>query len=144
MDETKRQLLAQGIPESRILIVSGAIQDFETQKALIENTVAKFGRLDVLVNNAGTGAAQGHDPQSMESFDMVMSVNVRAPYSLIQLATDELEKTKGNIVNVSSDLSTLVFPNSIPYSISKQALDHLTRNFADTLASKGIRVNAVK
>jgi NAD(P)-dependent dehydrogenase (short-subunit alcohol dehydrogenase family) len=99
--------------------------------------------LDVLVNNAGCPTKPGIDQNSLETFDFVFEVNVRAVYRLIQIAVPHLEKTKGSIVNLSSGLSQKPSPLMIPYSITKAAINHLTRNFASALASKGIRVNAV-
>uniref|UniRef100_A0AC34QH48 Uncharacterized protein n=1 Tax=Panagrolaimus sp. JU765 TaxID=591449 RepID=A0AC34QH48_9BILA len=81
------------------------------------------------------------DGNSLESFDLVFAVNVRAVYRLIQLAAPYLEKTKGNVVNVGSGLSEKTHPVYMPYSISKAAVNHLTRNFANSLSPKGIRVN---
>uniref|UniRef100_A0AC34G0V2 Uncharacterized protein n=1 Tax=Panagrolaimus sp. ES5 TaxID=591445 RepID=A0AC34G0V2_9BILA len=114
-----------------------------THDRLIDETVKRFGRLDILINNAAIPGKAGSDPNSMEGYDAIMNVNVRAIYRLIQLATPHLEKTKGSIVNITSDLSERPMPRSMPYSISKAALNHLTRNFARSLAEKNIRVNAV-
>ena len=85
----------------------------------------------------------GTDGNSLESFDLVFAINVRAVYRLTQLATPHLEKTKGSVVNISSGISEKVAPSVTPYSVSKAAVNHLTRNFASALAPKGIRVNAL-
>ena len=143
LEEVHCTIASSGVPESKLLVVSGAIQDDKVQDKLINETIKKFGRLDVLVNNAGVSMKSGADGNSLESFDLVFAINVRAVYRLIQLATPHLEKTKGSIVNISSGLSEKTYPRAMPYSISKAAINHLTRNFASVLASKGIRVNAL-
>uniref|UniRef100_A0AC35FHG7 Uncharacterized protein n=1 Tax=Panagrolaimus sp. PS1159 TaxID=55785 RepID=A0AC35FHG7_9BILA len=143
LEETKKQIIAAGISKSKVLIISGPIQDESIQDKLIDETAKHFGKLDVLVNNAGCPTKPGIDQNSLETFDFVFEVNVRAVYRLIQIAVPHLEKTKGSIVNLSSGLSQKPSPLMIPYSITKAAINHLTRNFASALASKGIRVNAV-
>uniref|UniRef100_A0AC34GEA9 Uncharacterized protein n=1 Tax=Panagrolaimus sp. ES5 TaxID=591445 RepID=A0AC34GEA9_9BILA len=143
LESVKKDLLGLKIDESRILVIAGSLEDEATHDRLIDETVKRFGRLDILINNAAIPGKAGSDPNSMEGYDAIMNVNVRAIYRLIQLATPHLEKTKGSIVNITSDLSERPMPRSMPYSISKAALNHLTRNFARSLAEKNIRVNAV-
>ena len=69
---------------------------------IIEDTVAKYGKLDVLVNNAGVLEMGNIEKTSLEQYDRVMDVNVRAVYHLTMLSVPHLIKSKGNIVNVSS------------------------------------------
>ena len=64
--------------------------------------MAEFGKLDILVNNAGVLEMGTIENSSLEQYDRIMNVNVRAIYQLTMLATPELVKTKGNIVNISS------------------------------------------
>merc|ERR1711935_831528 len=80
---------------------------------------------------------------SLEQYDRVMNVNVRAVFNLTMLAVPHLEKTKGNIVNVSSVNGIRSFPGVLAYNISKAALDQMTRCVALELAPKKIRVNSV-
>ena len=93
--------------------IVGDIAEESVQDEIINQTIAKFGQLDVLVNNAGLGnSADAIDnPQLMQAFDTIYAVNVRAPLRLIHLAVPHLEKTKGNVVNISSIGST--YPVSI-------------------------------
>jgi len=71
---------------------------------LIDATIAKFGRLDVLVNNAGMGSSTGclGNAACMSEFDRIFKVNVRSVVQLTQLAVPHLEKTRGNVVNISA------------------------------------------
>ena len=80
---------------------------------------------------------------SLEQYDNVMNVNLRAVYHLTMLATPHLIKTKGNIVNVSSVNGIRSFPGVLAYNISKAGLDQFTRCVALELAPKGVRVNSV-
>uniref|UniRef100_A0AC35EX07 Uncharacterized protein n=1 Tax=Panagrolaimus sp. PS1159 TaxID=55785 RepID=A0AC35EX07_9BILA len=144
LEKTKKELLDNGTDESKILVIAGSLEDEETHNRLINETIKKFGKLDILINNAATaGGKPGSDANELETFDIIMNVNVRAIYRIIQLATPYLEKTKGSIINITSGLAEMPFTLSMPYSISKAALNHLTRNFARSLAEKGVRVNAI-
>merc|ERR1719431_1044567 len=102
-----------------------------------------FGQVDVLVNNAGVLEMGSIENTSLDQYDRVMNVNVRAVYNLMMLAVPHLEKSKGNIVNVSSVNGIRSFPGVLAYNVSKAALDQMTRCVALELAPKQIRVNSV-
>ena len=112
-------------------------------KKIIDSTVERFGKIDVLVNNAGQGLAASVETTTPEQYNDIMDLNVRSVFLLTQFAIPHLEKTKGNIVNVSSVAGIRSFPNFAVYCISKAAIDQYTRCAALDLAPKGIRVNAV-
>ena len=79
LQDTETLLKENGISEDRFLIVRGEIEDEEVQEQIIEDTVAKFGKIDVLVNNAGVGSKVGVDDlSSVENLDYVMNINFRA------------------------------------------------------------------
>ena len=110
---------------------------------LVDTTIKKVGRLDILVNNAGIYEFGTIETTSLEQYDRVMSVNVRAIYQLTMLCVPHLIPTRGNIVNVSSLAGTRHFAEILAYSMSKAALDQMTSCTALELASKGVRVNSV-
>lgn len=124
--------------------VRGDVCDPEVRKRIIQQTVDKFGRLDVLVANAGIILEDSALNNATEAaFDTIIDVNVKSVFFLILEAIPHLEKTQGCIVNVSSTGSVLAVPEEIVYSMSKAAVDHMTRTMALGLAPKGIRVNAI-
>jgi NAD(P)-dependent dehydrogenase (short-subunit alcohol dehydrogenase family) len=101
-----------------------------------------LGRLDGLVNNAAWVVRGRLEDVTPEFFDRVMAVNVRAPLLLIQAALPHLAQTRGAIVNIGSINAHCGEENLLPYSISKGALQTLSRNLGDTLHRQhGIRVN---
>lgn len=110
---------------------------------IVAATLEKFGKLDVLINNAGIIELGSIETTNLEQYDRVMSTNVRSLYQLTMLATPELIKTKGNIVNVSSVCGLRSFPGVLAYNVSKSAVDQFTRCVALELAPKGVRVNSV-
>lgn len=111
-------------------------------KKVIDETLKKYGQIDILVNNAGVGAKVGLE-DGISHYDKVMSTNVRSVYILTSLAIPHLIKTKGNIVNISSIVSTKATPQFLPYCMSKAALDMFTKCLAKQYAVNGIRVNSV-
>lgn len=110
---------------------------------IVSDTLKKFGKLNVLVNNAGIIELGSIENTSLGQYDRVMNTNVRSLYQLTALATPELIKTKGSIVNVSSVNGIRSFPGVLAYNISKAAVDQFTRCVALELAPKGVRVNSV-
>ena len=110
---------------------------------LVQKTIETFGQLDILVNNAGVLEMGTIESTSLEQYDRIMNVNVRAIYQLTMLATPELIKTKGNIVNISSVNGIRSFPGVLAYNVSKAAVDQFTRCVALELAPKQVRVNSV-
>jgi len=114
----------------------------EGQRA-IDETINRFGGLDVLVNAAGHISAGSIENTELAAWDAMMNVNLRAVFQLMQMAAPHLIKTKGNIVNVSSVTGLRSFPGVLAYCVSKAGVDQLTRCAALELAPKGVRVNAV-
>ncbi|HEV8130204.1 MAG TPA: SDR family oxidoreductase [Acidobacteriota bacterium] len=115
----------------------------EQVQHLVDDVISTLGRLDVLVNAAGIIRTGSIENTSLQVWDEMMQINVRAIFWLMQKAVPHLEKTRGNIVSVSSVNGLRSFPGVLAYCVSKAALDQLTRCSALELAAKGIRVNAV-
>lgn len=101
-----------------------------------------FGRLDILVNNAASGAARTAMELEFDEWDWTINVNARAALLCAQRAAALMDKG-GTIINISSLGSRLVMPVYTAVGVSKAALEALTRYLAIELAPKGIRVNAV-
>ncbi|HEY0078254.1 MAG TPA: glucose 1-dehydrogenase [Pyrinomonadaceae bacterium] len=114
----------------------------DAERAVAE-AVGRFSRLDVLVNAAGILSNGTIETTTLEAWDEMLNVNLRAVFQLMQMAVPHLEATRGNIVNVSSVTGLRAFPGVLAYCVSKAGLDQLTRCAALELASKGVRVNAV-
>lgn len=125
------------------LSVIGDVTDENVRKEIIDKALERFGKIDVLVNNAGILETGSIETTSLEQFDRVMDTNVRAMYHLTMLAVPHLIKTQGNIVNVSSVNGIRSFPGVLAYNISKASVDQFTRCVALELAPKNVRVNSV-
>lgn len=110
---------------------------------IVEQTLKKFGRIDVLVNNAGI---LGNGPLAdldIDEFDAVLNTNLRAVVLLTKAALPHLVQTKGAVVNVSSCAGIRPFANALSYGVSKAALDQFTKFVSLELAPHGVRVNSV-
>jgi NAD(P)-dependent dehydrogenase (short-subunit alcohol dehydrogenase family) len=103
----------------------------------------RFGRLDLLVNNAGLFLRKPTEECTDEDFDVLMAVNVRSAFSHARESLAALEATKGSIVNLASISGLVGQPGQTIYSMTKGALVQLTRQLAVEHAHRGIRVNAV-
>ena len=111
--------------------------------AVMERVAKEFGKLSVLVNNAGGGGPKPFD-MSMEDFDWAFELNVFALFRLSQLAAPHLKAAGGGaIVNISSMAGENKNKRMCSYGASKAAVNHLTRNMAFDLGPDNIRVNAI-
>lgn len=109
----------------------------------IAKAVESWGRLDVLVNNAGAGAIMPLAEATPDRIIQILAVNVLGPSMLATAALPHLSATRGTIINVSSTFGHKPAAGLSHYASSKAALEHLTRCWALELAPHGIRVNAV-
>lgn len=133
---------AQG-GEGSVKVNLADIRENSQVERLVNDTVEAFGQIDVLVNSAGIIMNGTMENTSLDDWDKMFDINLRSLFFLTQKCIPHLEKTKGNIVNVSSVAGTRAFPNVLAYCVSKAGVDQLTRCAALELAPKGIRVNAV-
>ncbi|MGX7092910.1 SDR family NAD(P)-dependent oxidoreductase [Hutsoniella sourekii] len=118
----------------------------EQCKALVDYVVDKYGRIDIFSNNAGVLYEDDFLEVDMEDhYDRLFNTNLRGPFRALQLVIQQMLKQEngGSIVNTASVGAVSTLPFNIPYSVSKAAMLHLTRNLAKTYADKGIRVNAI-
>ncbi|XP_005094556.1 oxidoreductase asL5 [Aplysia californica] len=134
---------ASGGNSDRFITVQGDLNDKAVRDRILEETIAKFGKLDVLIANAGASPKTNIDSDTEELFDFIFSTNLKSSYFLIQGSLPLLEKTKGNIVCVSSIVSTMPALWNQLYQMAKAGMDQLVRALALSQGPKGIRVNAI-
>jgi len=140
----KQDAVAKSIGDSCIAIRVDVSQGADV-KAMCELAMSKFGRLDVLCNNAGIqGAIAPTADQTEEAFDHVIAVNLRGVFLGMKYAIPYMLKIgKGSIVNTSSMAAIAAFPTLPGYTAAKGGVSALTRVTAAEYAAKGIRVNAI-
>ncbi|PZC82613.1 hypothetical protein B5X24_HaOG210057 [Helicoverpa armigera] len=146
-NETRLQEVAKKCEQygAPTLVIKADVSNEEQTKTVVQKTVDKFGKLDVLVNNAGIlRFATLEQSDTLKYYDEVMNTNLRSVVQITNLAIPHLKETKGNIINVSSVASTSYKVAGLSaYSISKAGMDHFTRCAAVELAPSGVRVNCV-
>ncbi len=124
--------------------VTADLADVDNCRRVVQFTVAHYGGIDVLVNNAADTARGYLEDAPVELWDKVMHVNLRAPFLLMQDAIRSMKpRGGGSIVNIGSVNAYIGEPKLGPYSVSKGGLMTLTRNAAAALASARIRVNQI-
>ncbi|WP_116790347.1 SDR family NAD(P)-dependent oxidoreductase [Flavobacterium psychrotrophum] len=117
----------------------------EDNKKFVEETVAKYGRLDVACNNAGIGGpALPTGEYTIDGWDKVIALNLSGVFYACRYQLEQMEKNGGgNIVNIASIHGTVAAPNSVAYTASKHGVVGLTKNIATEYGQKNIRCNAV-
>ena len=141
LDEVVAQVEEAG--GSALAVVTDVLVD-DQRRRLIDSATEQFGRLDVLVNNAGGTGPRPAMATSERFFDMAMKFNVTAPFLTSQLAAQAMVDTagSGSIVNISSRASDMVLSSFAAYGAGKAALNQMTRNLAGEFAPL-VRVNAI-
>lgn len=129
--------------KSAAFAITADLSDEKQTEQCIAQSVEALGGLDGLVNAAGILKSGRIDETSLDLWDEMMNINLRSVFHLMKLSVPHLERSRGNIVNVSSVTGPRSFPGVLAYCVSKAGLDQLTRCAALELASKGVRVNAV-
>lgn len=140
LGELGQQIDAAG---AQFLAIQADLAREEETGTVISKTLDHFGGIDVLVNAAGHISSGTIENTSLEAWDAMLNINLRAPFMLMQKALPTIIQRQGNIVNVSSVTGLRAFPGVLAYCVSKAGLDQLTRCAALELAAKGVRVNAV-
>jgi NAD(P)-dependent dehydrogenase (short-subunit alcohol dehydrogenase family) len=122
------------------------VTDDDDRKRLVASTLERFGRIDVLVNNAGMGSGGPEQQASLDTFRSVLRLNLEAVFALSQAVAGPMRaQGSGSIVNISS-MFGLVASVPVPdagYVASKSAVNGLTRELAAQWGADGVRVNAI-
>jgi NAD(P)-dependent dehydrogenase (short-subunit alcohol dehydrogenase family) len=135
------EIAAQG---GRARFIATDVGDAAQARRLVDQTLQGFGRLDVLINNAGIIKTAEFLEISEADFDAVLRVNLKGVFLVGQAAARAMvTQGKGAIVNMSSANAVVAIPNQVPYVTSKGAVNQLTKVMALALADKGVRVNAI-
>ena len=137
--DTERAVLELGVD---CLRVKAQVGDLEKIGMLFEAITERYGRLDILINNAASGVQRAAVDLDPKHWDWTMAVNARAPW-LCAVEASRLMSSGGSIVNISSMGSVRVLPHYFSVGVSKAALEAVTRYLAVELAPLGIRVNGV-
>jgi len=128
----------------KAIAIQADATDADAVEAAVEKTVATFGRLDVLVNNAGTAIPKRFEETTLEELDRVIDINVRGVFVATQAALKHM-KDGGRIIMIGSSVGERVLvPGLVPYSATKGAVKIFTQSLSREVGSRGITVNNVQ
>ena len=130
-------------PLGPVLALHGDVAEPEHVARAVEETAARFGRIDALVNNAGTAVFKPITATTLDEWSRVLAVNLTGPFLMVQAATPHLASARGAVVNITSISGLRASTLRVAYGVSKAGLAQLTRQQAAELGELGIRVNAV-
>lgn len=142
LDEMASQLREKGYQALGVSCNVGKLEELDN---LVSRTIDKWGQIDILVNNAATNPVFGpvHNT-SLEAYDKIMDVNLKAPFQLMKLCYPFLQASAGaSVINISSIGGISPEPGLGIYSVSKAALISMTKVFAKEWGDDNIRVNAI-
>lgn len=128
--------------EGNAIAIKADVSKSEDVNNLFEKTIEHFGKIDIVVNNAGIMVTKLLKDFSEEEFDQQFSINVKSVFLMMKKASEKLEQN-GRIINISSSTSRLMMPSYSVYSATKSAVEQMTRVFAKEIGSKGITVNSL-
>src|ERR1700731_763867 len=128
----------------KAIAIQADAADADAVKAAVEKTVATFGRLDVLVNNAGTAVPKRFEETTLEELDRLIDINIRGVFVATQAALKHM-KSGGRIISIGSAVGERALtPGLVPYSATKGAVKMFTQGLSREVASRGITVNNVQ
>lgn len=142
LDQMASELRSQGYEAIGVACHVGKVEQLPS---LVESCIQAYGQLDILVNNAASNPCFGPvEDTSLEAYDKIMNVNLKAPFELMRLCLPYLKASKqGSVLNISSVGGISPEPGLGIYSVSKAALISMSKAFAKEWGKYGIRVNAI-
>jgi 3-oxoacyl-[acyl-carrier protein] reductase len=142
-DDAERVVASIKQHGGKAVAVQGDVSKEADVKRLFAETTKAFGKVDVLVNNAGVYAFQAIDDLAEAEYRRQFDINVLGPLLATKEAVAHFNGKGGSVINVSSVVSTKAFPTASVYSGTKGALDAVTRSLAAELGPRNIRVNTI-
>jgi len=130
--------------ENKFLAICGDVSDQDTVNSFVAEVKNKFGRIDVLVNNAGMRFRKKFEETTLEEFSLILNVNVVSMFMLCKAVIPTMvEQKTGKIINISSVVGTLGLPELSAYATSKAAIIGLTKALSVEYGVSNIQVNAI-
>ena len=130
-------------PDYEVMTKAIDLCDFKAAQELYKEVIAKWGRIDVLINNAGVDSNTWLTRLKQSEWDAVCNLNQKAVFNMSKYAIDYLKKTKGCIINTASVAGVYGSPTGLPYPASKAAVIAMTKSMAYSFAPNGVRVNCI-
>lgn len=141
LDETVKLIRESG---GEVLAVSADVADQDDVDALLKTTLQRYGRIDILINNAGVYAGERLEKTTIQDWDKVMAINLRGPFLMTRAVLPIMNAQKGgHIINISSESGLNYYQDDAAYGTSKHALNALSEYTQRENQSQNVRVNAI-
>ena len=142
INRSEGEALVQSLGSKAVLCISD-LADESAPQVIVDAALAAFGKIDGLVNNAAIIERSNLKAIDPKGFDHTLAINAKAPLFLIQAAHPHLVKTQGSVLNIGSINAYAGESTLLAYSMSKGALQTMTRNLANALGTDGVRFNQI-
>jgi len=142
INRSEGEVLVQSLGSNAVLCISD-LADEAAPQVIVNAALAAFGKIDGLVNNAAIIERSNLKAIDPKGFDHTLAINAKAPLFLIQAAHPHLVKTQGSVLNIGSINAYAGESTLLAYSMSKGALQTMTRNLANALGVTGVRINLI-
>ena len=126
----------------KAIALRGDVSSVADVRSIFDSTITKYGKIDILINNAGSILYKTIQDTTDEDFDRIFAINVKGTFNTLREAATHL-KSGGRIVNFSSSTTRLMLPMYGAYCATKGAVEQLTRIFAKEIGARGITVNSI-
>ncbi|ELT96276.1 hypothetical protein CAPTEDRAFT_166576 [Capitella teleta] len=143
LEKTAERCREAGLPDSKIVQMLGDLTEEDTCKRIVEDAVKHYGRLDVLVNIAGTIRTMCFWNSTPEMMQKHFEWNIMITYHMCKYAMPNLHQTKGNIINIGGLVATRPYNTLFPNSVTKCGVQQMTKCLALEGGPKGVRANCV-
>lgn len=140
IDEEKGEKIAD---EIGCKFIECDVSSYENVENLVESTVEEYGKLDVMVNNAGIGSVSTIEEMDIEEYQQIRAVDLDGVVYGCKAATPHLKETEGTIINIASIYGLVGDMGATAYNAAKGGVVNLTRSVADDLAQHNVRVNSI-
>jgi 3-oxoacyl-[acyl-carrier protein] reductase len=138
-DQVVANIKAKG---GEAIALCGDVSNTTEMRSMFDSTITKYGKIDILINNAGTILYKTIHDTTDEDFERIFAINVKGTFNTLREAATRLE-SGGRIVNFSSSTTRLMLPTYGAYCATKGAVEQLTRVFAKEVGARGITVNSI-
>ena len=130
-------------PDYEVMTKAIDLCDFKAAQELFKEVEAKWGKIDVLINNAGMDSSTWITKLKQSEWDEVVNLNMKGTFNMSKYAIPYLLKTQGCIINTASVAGVYGTPTGLPYPASKAAVIAISKSLAYSLADRGVRVNCI-
>ena len=130
-------------PDYEVMTKAIDLCDFKAAQDLFKEVEAKWGKIDVLINNAGMDSSTWITKLKQSEWDEVVNLNMKGTFNMSKYAIPYLLKTQGCIINTASVAGVYGTPTGLPYPASKAAVIAISKSLAYSLADRGVRVNCI-